>query len=103
MFLRTPWTSRWVLPSPEAMSQVPPEANQVPHPAKQAKDSFSLGLLADFNVQNLAILLRKNAQRHRVNCVLGPFGQTLNVLLDPQSDFWSVSHDAVVLWTAPDR
>ncbi len=95
-------TPEWVRRFRKAMNQLPQESN-APLPAAKAKDFFSLGLLADFNVQNLAILLQKNAERQRVKCVQGPFGQTLNVLLDSRADFWSAPHDAVVLWTAPDR
>jgi FkbH-like protein len=59
--------------------------------------------LADFNVQNLAVLLRKGAQHHAVQCVQGPFGQTTGVLLDGASDFWSAAPDALVVWTLPQR
>lgn len=68
-----------------------------------ANDTISIGLLADFNVQNLAVLLRKNAQSCEVNCVQAPFGQTVNVLLDIKVEFWSAPHDALVLWTLPER
>jgi FkbH-like protein len=77
--------------------------NQEAEPEVIRTEALSLGLLADFNVQNLAVLLRKNTQRYEVSCVQAPFGQTVNVLLDPKGDFWSVPYDAVVLWTLPER
>jgi FkbH-like protein len=64
---------------------------------------ISILLLADFNVQNLAVLLQKNANSYEINCVCAPFGQTVNLLLDTKAEFWSAPHDAVVLWTAPER
>jgi FkbH-like protein len=85
------------------MSHSSPITNQATKLQPMGKNSFSIGLLADFNVQNLSVLLQKNVQHYPVNCVQGPFGQTLNVLLDSQSDFWSIHHHAVVLWTAPER
>jgi FkbH-like protein len=68
-----------------------------------AKEIVSIGLLADFNVQNLAVLLQKNAQHYELSCAQGPFSQTMRVLLDPGSEFWSSPYEAVVLWTLPER
>jgi len=60
-----------------------------------------LGVIADFNVQNLAGLLQKNSQGEALKCYLAPFGNTANVLLDSSATFWSGDYDAVVIWTLP--
>src|SRR5438105_2292997 len=62
-----------------------------------------LGLLSDFNAQNLAVLLRKNGAPATVTCALGPFGQTTALLLNERADFWSESLDGLVVWTLPER
>jgi FkbH-like protein len=63
----------------------------------------SVGLLSDFNIQNLAVILEKQSGGHPVSCVEAPFGQTIGVLLDRTHEFWSLSHDMLVLWTLPER
>jgi FkbH-like protein len=60
----------------------------------------SLGLLSDFNIQNLAALLQKNAG---ISCMRAPFGQIETLLLDPRAEFWATAYDAVVLWISPNR
>lgn len=62
----------------------------------------SIGLLADFNVQNLAALLQRNSSDNQVTCVQAPFNQTMSILLNSEAEFWSLAYDAVVLWTFPD-
>jgi FkbH-like protein len=76
--------------------------NQEVNPTMR-NEALTIGLLSDFNAQNLAALLQKNEQQTQVNCVLGPFGQTTSILLDAKVDFWSKPYDALVLWTLPDR
>ena len=66
-------------------------------------DTVSIGLLADFNVQNLSVLLQKSNRRYKVDCAQAPFGQTSSLLLDHEANFWLASYDAVVLWTMPER
>jgi FkbH-like protein len=68
-----------------------------------ASTSTSLGLLADFNVQNFVALLQKGGRGSELHCVSGPFGQTINLLLDPKAEFWLASYEALVLWTLPER
>lgn len=46
-------------------------------------DTVSIDLLADFNVQNLSVLLQKSSRRYKVACAQAPFGQTINLLLEP--------------------
>ena len=62
--------------------------------------NFKVGLAADFNGQNFAVLLRKNPLA-AVACTEAPFGQTARLLLDAHDPFWAEPLDAVVLWTFP--
>lgn len=66
-------------------------------------DDVAIGLLADFNVQNLSALLQNGKRRYKVGCDQAPFAQTISLLLDHRAEFWSASLDAVVLWTLPER
>jgi FkbH-like protein len=66
-----------------------------------AENNIRLGLLADFNVQNLAALLQKSTGSRDIKC--GPLGQVVRVLLDCGAEFWSAPLDAVVVWTTPEQ
>lgn len=68
-----------------------------------ASKNISISLLSDFNVHNLEVLLKKTARGYNLNCVSGPFGQTLSLLLDEKADLWSAPHDVLLLWTTPER
>jgi FkbH-like protein len=61
---------------------------------------YKIGLLADFNTQNLSILLQKNPAAGVV-CTGADYGQTLRLLLDAGDPFWAEALDALVLWTLP--
>jgi FkbH-like protein len=63
--------------------------------------AISIGLLADFNLQNLAVLLEKQPSGWTIKSVQAPFGQTTGMLLDQDAEFWSAGQDALVAWTAP--
>ena len=62
-----------------------------------------IGLLSDFNCQNLETSIRKNSGNRDVTCINGPFAHTTSVLLDGAAPFWTVSYDAIVIWTMPAR
>lgn len=64
---------------------------------------FTIGVLADFNSQNLMVLLQKQGMARGATCVQAPFGQTINTLLDGNHKFWEASYDALVVWTLPQR
>ncbi len=64
-------------------------------------DQLTVGLLADFNIQNLAVLLQKRSGPSRLACRQAPYGQTMSVLLNGESEFWSVPYDALIIWTVP--
>jgi FkbH-like protein len=62
---------------------------------------YRIGLLSDFNVQNLAVLLQKNSSPAGVRCVQAPYGQTVPLLLDDKAKFWSELFDTLIVWTLP--
>jgi FkbH-like protein len=66
-----------------------------------SSDKGSIGLMADFNIQNLAVLLQKQAGGRAVKCA--PFGQTWSLLLDSTAEFWAEQHEAMVVWSAPEQ
>jgi hypothetical protein len=58
-----------------------------------------IDLLADFNTQKPAALLRKAAGAGALDCVEAPFGQTARLLLDASDTFWAEPYEAVLIWT----
>jgi FkbH-like protein len=60
-----------------------------------------IGLLADFNAQNLAVLLERNSPAPGASCEQAPFGQAIPILLDKRHDFWRESFHSLVVWTLP--
>lgn len=62
--------------------------------------AYKIGLISDFNQQNLAVLLGKNPTV-AATCQTAPYGQTLRLLLDPHDPFWTEALDALVLWALP--
>src|SRR2546429_884731 len=68
-----------------------------------SNEPLRIGLISDFNTQNLAVLLQKHADPPGAKCEIAPYGQTMRLLLDDRSEFWSAPYDAVMIWTFPDR
>jgi HAD superfamily phosphatase (TIGR01681 family) len=64
--------------------------------------SYRVGVIADFNAQNFASLLRKTWAPVGVECLEAPLGQTMQLLLDHKAQFWGELYDAVVVWTLPE-
>ena len=62
--------------------------------------NYKIGLLADFNTQNLAVLLRKNPAA-TVQCFEAEYGQMTRLLLDGNDAFWAEVLDAAVVWSQP--
>src|SRR3954454_14710138 len=62
---------------------------------------YRIGLMSDFNVQNLEVLLRKARSGSAASCTQAPYGQTVSLLLDSKAAFWSQPMDAVVVWSLP--
>ena len=58
-----------------------------------------LGIVADFNSENLVRLLERQCPEATVTTA--PYGQVLQTLLAPTAEFWQRSFDALVVWTFP--
>ena len=65
-----------------------------------SRQPYQIGLLADFNAHNLAVLLQKSPPPG-AKCVEAPYGQTTRLLLDGQAEFWSEPLDALMVWALP--
>ena len=59
-------------------------------------------LISNFNLSNLAALLSKDEESPMIRAVTAPFGQVMQVLLEPASDLWSKGTQGVVVWTSPE-
>ena len=70
---------------------------------QMSKSAMRIGVVADFNGQNLGVLLEKLATAPRVVSKLAPYGRTMELLLDQSASFWSSAYDALILWTLPER
>lgn len=60
----------------------------------------TIALVSDFNLQNFAALLQKLPSPFPLRAILGPFGQTASLLLDPNSFVWKEARSAII-WTQP--
>ena len=58
-------------------------------------------LISNFNLSNLAALLSKDEESPMIRAVTAPFGQVMQVLLEPASDLWREGTQGVVVWTSP--
>jgi len=63
--------------------------------------NVNVGVLADFNGQNLANLLVKHGGEMYVKAILAPFGQVMQHLLQTSGEFWDNQCDVIVVWTFP--
>jgi len=59
-------------------------------------------LISNFNLSNLAPLLSKDEESPMIRAVTAPFGQVMQVLLQPASELWSNRTEGVVIWTSPE-
>jgi len=57
--------------------------------------------IADFNADTFGGYLRNDAQQPTVDTVDTPFGQVMQLLMDPQHDVWQHQPDFAVVWTQP--
>lgn len=62
---------------------------------------MNIGIISDFNAQNLAVLIEKRTAGFDGRCQLAPFGQTMPTLLNKEADFWSPKPEALLVWTFP--
>ena len=58
-------------------------------------------LISDFNIQNLADMLRQGGTPP-VQPLVAPYGQVMQTLLGHDSECWKQEPDAAVVWTLPD-
>jgi FkbH-like protein len=59
-------------------------------------------LISDFNLSNLAALLSKGEERPMMRAATAPFGQVMQLLLEPASELWNNGTQGVVVWTSPE-
>src|SRR5439155_18768497 len=59
-------------------------------------------LISDFNLVNLAALISKDEESPMIRAATAPFGQVMQLLLEPASQFWSKGTRGVVVWTSPE-
>ena len=51
---------------------------------------------------NLAALLSKDQETPRIQAMVAPYGQVMQILLSPASETWERSLNGVVIWTSPE-
>jgi FkbH-like protein len=59
-------------------------------------------LISDFNLSNLAAIISKDKESPMIRATAAPFGQVMQILLDPASELWSNGTQGVVVWTSPE-
>jgi len=59
-------------------------------------------LVSDFNLSNLAALLSKDEETPTIRATTAPFGQVMQVLLEPEREPWTETTQGVVVWTSPE-
>jgi FkbH-like protein len=72
---------------------------------ERSKSEWALDflLISDFNLTNLAALLSKDEESPMIRATAAPFGQVMQILLEPASELWSNRTQGVVVWTSPER
>jgi len=61
----------------------------------------NIGIIADFNTDNLARLVEKHCAGIDATVTAAPYAQVVQTLLNPELDFWERRYDALILWTFP--
>ena len=59
-------------------------------------------LISNFNLSNLAALLSKDEESPMIRAVTAPFGEVMQVLLEPASELWTDTTQGVIIWTSPE-
>jgi len=70
--------------------------------ASTAPGAFSVGIIADFNAQNLVVALVRACRPFEIRCTLGEFGQTIRSLHRLEVGEWASRPHALVVWTLPE-
>jgi FkbH-like protein len=68
----------------------------------KAEAVADLLLISDFNLSNFASLLSKDKESPVIRATTAPFGQVMQVLLEPASELWNNGTMGVVIWTSPE-
>ena len=63
--------------------------------------ALNIGIIADFNTDNLVRTMEKWPVGLGATVTAAPFGQVMQMLLQPSGEFWDRSYDLIVLWTFP--
>jgi FkbH-like protein len=61
----------------------------------------NVGIIADFNSQNLLAILSKYAKALGVQCYAAPYAQSLATLVEKNAEFWCQQPQTVLVWTFP--
>src|SRR5206468_3717415 len=59
-------------------------------------------LISNFNLSNLAALLSKDEESPMIRAVTAPFGQVMQLLLEPANALWTDTTQGVIIWTSPE-
>jgi FkbH-like protein len=59
-------------------------------------------LISNFNLSNLAALLSKDEESPMIRAVTAPFGEVMQILLEPASELWTDTTQGVIIWTSPE-
>jgi FkbH-like protein len=68
----------------------------------KSQEELELLLISDFNLVNLAALISKDEESPMIRAATAPFGQVMQVLLEPASELWSKKTCGAVIWTSPE-
>ena len=62
---------------------------------------FQCLILSDFNAANLSGYLSHDTDSPKVNAILAPYGQVVQVMMEKNSSLWNQGIDVAVIWTQP--
>ena len=68
---------------------------------EEMRRPISIGIIADFNADNLVRLMEKECAPMGATVAAAPFGLAIQTLLQKSSEFWDRPYDLIVLWTLP--
>ncbi len=73
-----------------------------PAASKESRRAHNFLLVSDFNLQNLASLLRKRETGFALDIRTAAFGQVMQLLLSREASTWTADLDGTLLWTSPE-
>lgn len=66
------------------------------------KHEYRCLLISDFNINNFASYIRNNNEFPKVNAIVAPFGQVIQVLSERDLECWHSNPNFSVIWTQPE-